>query len=73
MHKICEEESRQCGLSVRRTAERVKGKVYKLVWRTAMMYGLEMVALTKNQKQSRTRLVRIGNEYIRGTKSERQG
>lgn len=32
-----------------------------------MMYGLEMVVLTKNQKQSRTRLVRIGNEYIRGT------
>lgn len=51
----------------------MKGKVYKLVWRTAMMYGLEMVVLTKNQKQSRTRLVRIGNEYIRGTKSERQG
>lgn len=28
----------------------VKGKVYKMVVRTAMMYGLDMVALTKRQK-----------------------
>lgn len=35
---------------VRRTAARVKGKVYKIIVRSAVMYGLEMMALTKRQE-----------------------
>ena len=34
----------------RRVAARVKGKVYKMVVRPAMLYSLEAVALTKRQE-----------------------
>ena len=65
----------------RRVAARVKGKVYKVSVRPAMLYGLETVALTKRQdaemkvaelKMLRfslgvTRMDKIRNEYIRGT------
>ena len=34
----------------RRVSARVKGKVYKMVVRPAMLYGLEAVALTKRQE-----------------------
>lgn len=43
----------------RMTAARVKEKVDKMVVRSALMYDLETVALTKVDK--------IMNEYIRGS------
>ena len=67
-------------ISDRRVPARVKGKVYKVAVRPAMLYGLETVALTKRQdaemevaelKMLRfslvTRMDKIRNEYIRGT------
>ena len=65
----------------RRVPARVKGKVYKVTVRPAMLYGLETVALTKRQeaevevaelKMLRfslgvTRMDKIRNAYIRGT------
>ena len=65
----------------RRVPARVKGKVYKMVVRPAMLYGLEMVARMKRQevelevtelKMLRfslgvTRMDKIRNEYIGGT------
>lgn len=59
-----------------RIAARVTGKVYKMVVRTAMVYGLERIALTKQNKITggktglslgETRMNRIKNDYIRGT------
>ena len=60
---------------------RVKGKVYKVAVRPAMLYGLETVTLTKRQEAEMevaelkmlqfslgvTRMDNIRNEYIRGT------
>ena len=65
----------------RRVPARVKGKVYKVAVRPAMLYGLETVALTKIQEAEMevaelkmlrfslgvTRMDKIRNEYIRGT------
>ena len=63
----------------RRVPARVKGKVYKVTVRPAMLYGLETVALTKRQEAEMaelkmlrfslgvTRMDKIRNEYIRGT------
>ena len=65
----------------RRVPARVKGKVYKVAVRPAMLYGLETVALTKRQEAEMevaelkmlrfslgvTRMDKIRNEYIRGT------
>ncbi|XP_039613886.1 uncharacterized protein LOC120532039, partial [Polypterus senegalus] len=65
----------------RRVSARVKGKVYRTVVRPAMLYGLEMVALTRKQETELevaelkilrftlgvTRMNRIRNEYIRGS------
>ena len=65
----------------RRVPARVKGKVYKVAVRPAMLYGLETVALTKRQEAEMevaelkmlrfslgvTRKDKIRNEYIRGT------
>ena len=65
----------------RRLPVRVKGKVYSSVVRLAMVYGLEMVAVTKKQVEEMkiaeikmlrfaigvTRKDKIRNEYIRGT------
>ena len=65
----------------RRVPARVKGKVYKVAVRTAMLYGLETVALTRRQEAEMevaelkmlrislgvTRMDKIRNEYIRGT------
>ena len=65
----------------RRVPARVKGKVYKVAVRPAMLYGLEIVALTKRQEAEMevaelkmlrfslgvTRMDKIRNEYIRGT------
>ena len=65
----------------RRVPARVKGKVYKVPVRPAMLYGLETVALTKRQEAEMevaelkmlrfslgvTRMDKIRNEYIRGT------
>ena len=65
----------------RRVPARVKGKVYKVAVRPAMLYGLETVALTKRQEAEMevaelkmlrfslgvTRMDNIRNEYIRGT------
>ena len=59
----------------------MKGKVYKVAVRPAMLYGLETVALTKRQEAEMeeaelkmlrfslgvTRMDKIRNEYIRGT------
>ena len=64
----------------RRVSARVKGKVYRLAVRPAMLYGLETVALTKRQEAEMevaelkmipfslrvTRMDKIRNEYIRG-------
>ena len=64
----------------RRVPARVTGKVYKVAVRTAMLYGLETVALTKRQEAEMemaelkllrcslgvTRMDKIRNEYIRG-------
>ena len=65
----------------RRLPARVKGKVYSSVLKLAMVYGLEMVAVTKKQVKEMevadmkmlrfaigvTRKDKIRNEYIRGT------
>ena len=65
----------------RRVPARVKGKVYKVAARPAMLYGLETVALTKRHEAEMevaelnmlrfslgvTRMNKIRNEYIRGT------
>ena len=65
----------------RRVPARVKGKVYKVAVRPAMLYGLETVALTKRQEAEMevaelkmlrfslgvTRMDKIRHEYIRGT------
>ena len=65
----------------RRVPARVKGKVYKVAVRPAMLYGLETVALTKRQEAEMevaelkmlrfslgvTRMDKIRNEYIIGT------
>ena len=65
----------------RRVPARLKGKVYKVAVRPAMLYGLETVALTKRQEAEMevaelkmlrfslgvTRMDNIRNEYIRGT------
>ena len=65
----------------RRVPARLKGKVYKVAVRPAMLYGLETVALTKRQETEMevaelkmlrfslgvTRMDKIRNEYIRGT------
>ena len=62
-------------------AARVKGKVYNVAVRPAMLYGLETVALTKRHEAEMevpelkmlrfslgvTRMDKIRNEYIRGT------
>ena len=56
----------------------MKGKVYKVAVRTAILYGLETVAQTKRQEMEVaelemlrfslgvTRMDKIRNEYIRG-------
>ena len=65
----------------RRVPARVKGKVYRVAVRSAMLYGLETVTLTKRQEAEMevaelkmlrlsvgvTRMDNIRNEYIRGT------
>ena len=65
----------------RRVPARVKGKVYRVAVRPAMLYGLETVALMKRQEAEMevaelkmlrfslgvTRMDKIRNEYIRGT------
>ena len=65
----------------RRVPARVKGKVYRVAVRPAMLYGLETVALTKRQEAEMevaelkmfrfslrvTRMDKIRNDYIRGT------
>ena len=65
----------------RRLPTRVKGKVYSLMMRPAMMYGLETVAVTKKQVEemevAEIKMLRFGmevmrknkirNEYIMGT------
>ena len=65
----------------RRLPARVKEKVYSLMVKPAMVYGLETVAVTKKQVKEMevaemkmlrfamgvTRKDKIGNEYIRGT------
>ena len=65
----------------RRLPARVKGKVYSLMVRPAMVYGLETVAVTKKQVEEMevaemkmlrfamgvTRKDKIRNEYIRST------
>ena len=69
----------------RRVPARVKGKVYKVAVKAAMLYGLETVALTKRQEAEMevaelkmlrfslgvTRMDKIRNEYIRGTAQHR--
>ena len=65
----------------RRVPARVNGKVYKVAVRSAMLYGLETMALAKRQKAEMevaelktfrfslgvTRMDKIRNGYIRGT------
>ncbi|KAK3508739.1 hypothetical protein QTP70_004218 [Hemibagrus guttatus] len=65
----------------RKISARIQGKVYRIVVRLAMLYGLETVSLRKRQESELevaelkmlrfslgvTRLDRIRNEYIRGT------
>ena len=65
----------------RRVSARMKGKVYRVAVRPAMLYGLETVALAKRQEAEMevaelkmlrfslgvTRMEKIRNEYIRGT------
>ena len=65
----------------RRVPARVKGKVYMVAARPAILYGLETVALAKRQEADMevaelkmlrfslrvTRMDKIRNEYIRGT------
>ena len=62
----------------RRVPARVKGKVYRVAVRPAMLYGLETVALTKRQEAEMevaelkmlrlslgvTRMYKMRNEYI---------
>ena len=69
-----------------RLSAKVKGKVYRMVVRPAMMYGLETVALTKKQEvelevaelrmlrfaMGVTRMDKVRNEHIRGTAHVRQ-
>ena len=68
----------------RRVPARLKGKVYKVAVRPAMVYGLETVTLTKRQEAEMevaelkmlrfslgvTSMDTIRNEYIRGTAHE---
>ena len=69
-------------ISDRRLPARVKGKVYKVAVRPAMLYGLETVAPTKRHEAEmevvvelkmlrsslgRTVIDKFRNEYIRGT------
>ena len=75
------EECQDRVICVRRVPARMKGKVYKVALRPAMLYGLETVALTRRQEADMevaelkmlrfslgvTRLDKIRNEYIRGT------
>ena len=70
----------------RRVPARVKGKVYKVAVRPAMLYGLETVALTKRQEAEMEvaelkmlrfalgvkRMDKIRNLYIRGTAQVRR-
>ena len=65
----------------RRVHFRVKGKVYKVTVRLAMLHGLDTLALTKRQEAEMevaelkmlrfslevTTIDKIRNEYIRGT------
>ena len=65
----------------RRVPARVKGVVYRMAVRPAMLYGLETVALTKRRETEMevtelkmlrlslgvTRMDKSRNEYIRGT------
>ena len=65
----------------RRLPARVRGKVHSLAMRSAMVYGLETVAVTKKKVEEMevakikmlrfavgvTRKNKIRNEYIRGT------
>ena len=65
---------------------RVKGKVYKVAVRPAMLYGLDTLALTKRQEAEMevaelkmlpfslgvTIMDKIRNEYIRGTAQVRR-
>ena len=65
----------------RRVPARVKGKLYRVAMRPAMLYGLETVALTKRQEAEMaelkmlqfslgvTRMDKIRNEYIRSRES----
>ena len=59
----------------KRVTAKVKGKVHKRAMRPAMMFGLEMVSLTKRQEAGIkilrfslgvTRMDRMRNEHIRG-------
>ena len=70
----------------RKLSAKMKGKLYKMLVRPAMMYGLETVAVTKRQESELevaemkmlrfslgvTRLDKIKNEVIRGTAHVRQ-
>lgn len=49
MHKRGKKES-SGRVKLVQTSERVNGKVYKMVERSDMMYGLEIVALTKSHE-----------------------
>ena len=65
----------------RKLSARIKGKIYRTIVRSALMYGLETVALTKKQEKELevaelrmlrfalgvTRMDKIKNEYIRGS------
>ena len=46
----CQEQAWSGVICDRRVPARVKGKVYKVAVRPAMLYGLETVALTKRQE-----------------------
>ena len=70
----------------RRLSAYPKGKVYKMVVRPAMLYGLETVPLTKKQEAELavaelkmlrfslgvTRMDKIKNDFIRGTAQVRE-
>ena len=72
--------------AIGRVPARVKGKVYMVAVRPAMLYGLETVALTNRQEAEMevaelkmlrfslgvTRMDKIRNEYIRGTAQVRR-
>lgn len=55
--------------------QKVKGKVYEMTVRPAMMYGLEMVAVSSERQEAEVslRAETIRNEDISKTKLERQG